>query len=204
MKTRPIYGMIVLAAGASTRLGRPKQLLPFRNTTLLAWVTALVAEVVPVTVVVLGACGIEIEADLRSKGLEVIIAHNPEWNQGMGSSVRCGVQALLQTGQALDGIFIVLCDQPYLTKSILQAMKRQQSRTRKKIIACRYGKEDAIGPPVLFGPSYFDALLTLKGEAGAKKVVIQHLQDAAFVRFPKGSLDVDTEPDYQALIGTDL
>lgn len=189
----------MLAAGASKRLGRPKQLLPFKGTTLLAYMVDLVTAVVPSTVVVLGANRDEIEHDLQLHGLNVSIACNPDWEEGMASSIRCGLQELLLLEPDVTGVFFTVCDQPFLTKSLLWEMKTRKHKTRKRIIACRYSSPDSLGTPVLFDRSLLEELFDLQGDAGAKKVVLKHLEDVEIVSFPLGRIDVDTEHDYDAI-----
>ena len=127
---------ILLAAGSSSRLGQPKQLLPFGKSTLLrhAAETALAAALGPV-IVVLGAA----EEGCRETlfGLPVTIVANPTWQEGMGSSIAIGVQAVGETSHR--AAIIMLCDQPAITPGVLRSLEEHQRTTGKSIVASQYG-----------------------------------------------------------------
>lgn len=185
--------VIVLAAGASTRLGRPKQNLLFQDQTLLERIchTALALENSPV-VVVIGA-NTELKAPI---GTKVVI--NEEWQEGMASSIRCGMQQLLNIAPAIEMVILTVCDQPFIRVELFQDMISVHEQTKLPIVACAYG--DSIGTPVLFHHSLFAELLALKGDKGAKQLVNKDKQRVGLVNFPLGNIDVDTEEDYVRLI----
>ena len=185
-------GIIILAAGDSSRLGRPKQLLPFGDKTLLAHIVdeALEASLDPV-VVVTGAYAAAIGESL--KGQPVTIAHNPRWAEGMASGIVTGLADLLSLQPRSDGVIVSVCDQPYLSASLLREMVKQFRVSDKRLIACSYG--GILGTPVLFGSRYFGVLPTLSGTQGAKKLLQEYPHDLATVPFPGGEVDIDTEED---------
>ncbi len=188
--------VIILAAGASTRLGRPKQLLPFNGKSLLehAVDTANDSMAEPV-IVVLGANADLLEKEIDEK--KVHVAVNSEWKEGMASSVRCGINTLLQIAPMTDAAIIMVCDQPYVSSTLLDHLIAMQKNSGKPIVTSQY--ENAIGPPALFHKTIFPELLQLKGDAGARKIIEQRMNDVATVPFQQGNIDIDTEADYKAL-----
>ena len=186
----------MLAAGSSSRMGRPKQLLSHNGKSLLEHTvdSANDAEANPV-VVVLGANAELLENIVDEK--KVHIVENKEWKEGMASSIRCGLQTLLHIAPSSDAVIIMVCDQPYVSASLLNELIAAQNKTGKQIVTSKY--ENTIGPPALFYKSIFPELLELKGDAGARKIVEQHTNEIATVLFTKGNIDIDTEADYKAL-----
>ncbi|HEV3412698.1 MAG TPA: nucleotidyltransferase family protein [Puia sp.] len=190
-------GMIILAAGDSSRLGRPKQLLPYRGRTLLTHVAAeaLAADVQPV-VVVTGAYQAEIRDAL--KGQPVSIIHNPRWETGMASGIVAGLTEALVIEPRLQAIIVAVCDQPYISAELFRSLMKKFTTSGKGLIACTYA--ETMGTPVLFGWPYFNALTTLSGDTGAKQLLKQYPDDVATVPFPKGGIDIDTEEDVKEII----
>ena len=185
-------GIILLAAGASSRMGQPKQQLPYKGSTLLDHaITTATQSDAGMTVVVLGS-----HADLLSP---IVQKHNipftihEQWHQGMAGSIQAGMRILLENNPLMDGIMIILCDQPRVTTALLNHLISVKATLHKGIVACSY--EQAVGVPVLFDKSYFPALMALQGEAGAKRVLQEFHDDVALVNFPEGSIDIDTPED---------
>jgi molybdenum cofactor cytidylyltransferase len=177
-----VRAAIVLAAGASTRLGEPKQLVMLGAETLLerAVRTARAAGCEPV-VVVLGAAAERIleRCDLGS----AVVVMNPEWEEGMASSIRAGLRAI---GGA-DGVVLMTCDQPAVTAEHLLAL----SATGEVTASAYAGRR---GVPAYFPAACFAALIELSGKAGAREL----LRSAATVELADGELDVDTAADLKA------
>ena len=189
-------GIIILAAGNSSRLGRPKQLLPYRGKTLLAHIAteALNADLYPV-VVVTGAYQAEVADSLRGQPLELIF--NPAWQEGMASGIVAGVSKILSLHPGAEAIIIAVCDQPFISSALLRQLVASYDTSKKGIVACAYA--DSVGTPVLFERPYFEQLLSLSGSEGAKKLLKQHPTDLATIPFPQGHIDIDTEEDIQKL-----
>ncbi|WP_276502344.1 nucleotidyltransferase family protein [Terrimonas pollutisoli] len=189
--------IIILAAGASTRLGRPKQLLPFNGKSLLenAVDTANEAEANPV-IVVLGANAALSEKEIDEK--KVHIVENKEWKEGMATSIRCGLGTLQHIAPSADGVILMVCDQPHVSSALLNELITLQKKTASPIVTSQY--KDVAGPPALFHKSVFPELQALKGDAGARKIVEKYQDNLATVSFEKGNVDIDTEDDYKALI----
>lgn len=185
-------GAIVLAAGGSARLGRPKQLLQFRGQTLVrrTVLAALGAGCRPVAVVV-GAESARIECELVD--LPVLIVPNNDWRRGIGSSIRRGVEA--QNG--CEALAILACDQPLLNAEVIKSLIHAQKETQKPIVACAYS--GTLGIPALFARDFFEDLLALADEEGAKSIIATWPGDTVPVEFPGGALDIDTPEDSQQL-----
>jgi len=187
--------IIILAAGQSSRLGKPKQLLPYQNTNLLQHSinTALKLPYRPV-VVVLGAFADDILSGITPKPIDVII--NTHWEEGMASSIRAGIDYLQKSAQVDDAI-IMLCDQPHVDAGLLSQIVKTRQQSGKGIVACGYN--DTVGVPVLFDQKYFPELLDLAGQEGAKKLLTTHTSDTVTIPFPMGAVDIDTDDDYKNL-----
>lgn len=191
-----MVGVILLAAGASERLGTSKQLLAYKGTTLLQYVlnTIKAVDLKPV-VLVLGAKAWEIKQSVGTAGLEIV--QNDEWQEGMSSSIRKGIETLTTIQPGVDGVVIMVCDQPFVSPSLLQTLLNKRLASGKKIIASRYGH--SAGVPVLFDKTFFPLLSSLKGQEGAKKIIQQHPNDVETVDFAEGDIDIDTAADYEKL-----
>jgi len=187
-------GIVILAAGSSSRFGTPKQNLVYQNKTLLQRniEIALATGCHPV-IVVLGANSDVILPTIES--LPVEIAYNTAWGEGMSSSIRSGI-AHLQTNHAkISSIILMLCDQPFVTTGLLLQLIAVSGP--KSITACAYDK--AVGPPVFFDSHYFPELLLLKGNEGAKQLMLKHEVNITTVPFVLGSIDIDTKEDFERL-----
>lgn len=174
-------GAVVLAAGASTRLGEPKQLLMLGGETLLKRAVRVAREAgcSPV-VVVLGASAASIQAacDLG----DAVIVMNEDWAEGMGSSVRVGVGVF----RDLDACVVTTCDMPAVTAAHLQLLM-----TTGEVTASSYAGRP--GVPAYFPVSFFPSLMELRGDAGAKGL----LRAARLVELIGGELDIDTVEDLE-------
>jgi molybdenum cofactor cytidylyltransferase len=189
-------GAVILAAGASTRMGMPKQLLQFGGQTLLrrAASAALEAGCQPV-VVVTGANAAASKEALR--GLDVREAENQQWESGISSSVRVGIEAVVTVNPEAVAVVLMLCDQPFVTRDIIAGLARTHRETSCSIVASRYG--GSYGVPALFGKAHFAELTTLEGAAGAKQIIQKHLRKVHLLSFPEGEIDVDTPDDFARL-----
>jgi molybdenum cofactor cytidylyltransferase len=209
LKNQASIAAIILAAGASTRMGRPKQLLLCEGQSLLQRITetAIAAGCHPVIVVV-GYEGDRIRDDVRH--LPVQIVENIDWQTGMGSSICCGIQVLRQT--AIDAVMLLLCDQPFVSVETLHQLIThywqtgetdwqtgksdwQTSKTRPPIVASSY--QGIVGVPALFDQTLFAELATLTGAEGARKIIQHHIQSVITIDFPEGAIDLDTPIEYQ-------
>lgn len=177
-------------------MGRPKQTLQFEGMSLLrrATLAALDATCRPV-VVVTGA-----NAELVRRELEPLDVHeafNADWESGMGSSVRTGIECLLSIEADVAAAVLLLCDQPHVTADVVSSLLAAHHTTGRPIVASSYG--ESFGVPAVFSSTLFPELMQLTGSSGAKEIIKRHSSDAHFVPFPKGKVDVDTPDDYSSL-----
>ncbi len=190
-------GIIILAAGASARMGRAKQLLLFQNKTLLQHaIDEATLSAAGSIAVVLGARSEIISTQIRTES--VMLVFNQQWQAGMAGSVQAGLNALLKHSPDIDSIIIMLCDQPYVSSLLLNDMIQAQASSGKGIVACMY--QNTTGVPVLFTQPYFEQLLALEGEEGAKKILHANSSDVAALPFAPGATDIDTIADYEQLL----
>lgn len=189
------FGAVVLAAGASTRMGAPKQLLELDGRPLVvrAAEAALASPAWPV-VVVLGAHAESIRPALAR--LPVLIADNPAWAEGMAASIRAGIATLRQFSRGLDAAVIALCDQPAFSAATIATLVAAQRATGRSIVAARYGGRH--GAPALFLRAHFPALGALTGEEGARALLNDDPARVAAVDQPELALDLDTPADVAA------
>ncbi|PSR54617.1 nucleotidyltransferase family protein [Adhaeribacter arboris] len=191
-------GLVLLAAGASVRLGRPKQNLNFQGQTLLQHAVQVAQQSGSNPImVVLGAQADSLRAQLNFLDIHIHIVENNEWEEGMSASIRHGLAALLKVAPLVENVILMLCDQPFVSSQLLQELITHKENSSQQIIACTY--QDTVGTPVLFNKQFFPELLALYGNQGAKKLLYQHSKAVTTIPFKLGSFDIDTVADYTAL-----
>ncbi len=191
------FGVVLLAAGNSTRLGRPKQLVRYNNQTLLQHnVQVAIGSDARDVVVVTGAYAESIKLEIEN--LNIHIFFNSHWQEGMASSIRCGLKMLIEINPSIEGVIVMVCDQPHTSIFLLNQLITTYQETKKEIVSSDY--KNILGPPVFFHRSIFPDLLKLSGNLGAKHLISTYAHKVAVVPFPKGSIDIDTEEDYQKLL----
>lgn len=186
---------VVLAAGGSSRLGQPKQLLAFRGGTLLdAALRIARAAGFHQVLVTLGGAADDVRAGVDLAGLEVVL--NPDFGTGCASSIR---SALSNVREDADGIVLLLGDQPGVAVEAIGELLAQAASA--SVGVCRY--DDGLGHPLWFHRRMFDTLENMHGDKAVWKLV-ETGDDVVEVRV-RGPvpLDVDTWDDYQALLGQD-
>ena len=190
---------ILLAAGASTRLGQPKQLLRlpvFGGETLLDHAVALArASGAAPIFVVLGAHAEEII--LECELLDCILIRNEAWAEGMASSLRVGIAAVFEHAPAASGAMVMVCDQPGLSAEHLRRLLDAHKVDGNRIAASRYAGRT--GVPAIFPRRLFPALLALQGDQGARALLQQAGTAVHAIDFPSGELDLDSPEDLQRL-----
>ncbi|MGI4737641.1 MAG: nucleotidyltransferase family protein [Janthinobacterium lividum] len=190
-------GLLLLAAGSSSRLARPKQLLPYQGQTLLRHAAQLaVASPCRPLVLVTGALHDELLPEID--GLPFHVVRNDSWADGMGGSIAAGL-AELETaaeGPQVDAVIVILCDQPLLTEEIIGQLIVQFQATGQQVVASAYAGTQ--GVPALFSRAIFPQLLALRGASGARELLQQYAH-LPTIDFPGGATDVDTEAQYAAL-----
>ncbi len=192
MNTDVGVAAVILAAGESSRLGQPKQLVRFEGGTLIAHAVqvAIGARCAPVIVVV-GA-----EADSIRDGLpveDIEIVANPNWKAGVGTSIRSGIRFLIDQHDATEAVILLACDQPLISADSLRALIEAHVSTGQSIVASSYA--GTLGIPALFGRTYLEKLLVLSDEEGAKEIILSHLNHVAKVPHAAAALDIDTPLD---------
>ncbi len=192
--------MIVLAAGASSRLPGPKQLLRFRGATLLrhAAQTAAKAGCGPVAVVIGGgAPDRQLRFELSDLGVEII--ENARWKDGMSTSIRAGLDALERAATPPEAVLIMTCDQPHVTAALLKQMAAAFGATHPPAVACEYA--GTVGVPALFARSLFGELRALEHDHGAKRILERHQSAVTRIPFEPAAVDIDTPEDVRRLSG---
>jgi molybdenum cofactor cytidylyltransferase len=190
--------IIILAAGASSRMGAPKQLLLVDGKTLIKRIcdTAMDTTCHPI-VVVLGANRNIIRNETERMPITVI--DNPQWENGMSSSIKMGLAGAYMTEKAIEAVIFLTVDMPYVSAELINKMiEKAESDEKIEIVACKY--ENQMGIPVLFKRSIFTDLLELSGDEGAKKVVVKNKDKTVFIDFPEGKLDLDTVEEYRNFV----
>jgi len=186
---------IILAAGPSSRLGRPKQLVEVDGQSLIerAFDTASGAGCEPVLVVT-GANNQQVVSRIRKCGAKIV--RNLDWKQGLGSSIRAGIERLLKSDPQISAVLLMVCDQPLVEAQHLRHLVDVRRRTTKSIVCSRYA--DTVGVPAVFGREFFGDLMQL-GEHGAKQLLLSHPDQSAQISLPEAELDIDEEADIERL-----
>ena len=206
---------VILAAGESSRLGQPKQLIQFRGKTLVRRMVdaASEADCRPVLVVLgnskrtshLHSQGspkgeaseheidlIEaISCELKKTGATIVA--NPNWKRGIGTSIRAGVQHLIEIAPGVEATVLLACDQPFVDRAVIEGLITLHHETRKPIVAASYA--GTLGVPALFDRSRLPDLLGLDDSAGAKSIILSNRDQVAKLPVPEGEIDIDTAED---------
>lgn len=188
---------IILAAGGSRRLGRPKLLITYQGVPLLRRaIDAAVGAGCVEVLVVLGADRHHYGPLVQGTSAREV--HNPDHDQGMSSSIRAGIRALAHHAEAA---VIMLADQPRIDAKIVRRLIDAYAHTGKRIVACRYGP--VLGAPTLFDRALFVELLLLEGDQGARAVMETHPREVGAVEIaPQAALDIDLPEDVAGLQGS--
>ncbi len=190
---------IVLAAGPSSRLGQPKQLLTIGGESLLRRTSRLALEAgfSPV-VVVLGSEAPKFEPELRNLNVRTVL--NGTWQDGMASSLKCGLAAIKALKPVPANLLVLVCDQPKLNQTILQALLDKHQSSKAQITASSYA--NISGVPAIFSQTIFPELADLRGDQGARRIIARDPRRVETVDFPGGDNDIDTEENIYKTGGT--
>jgi len=188
---------IILAAGGSTRFGKPKQLLDWKGETFVHTVarTALDVGLSPV-IVVTGANAEQVAAAVND--LDVILVRNDDWESGQSSSIKSGVNKLISSNSEVGSAIFLLTDQPQITPSILRALVEKHAEGLYPIVAPMVLDQRA--NPVLFDRFTFSDLLSIEGDVGGRAIFHKHQVEYLPWHDDRMLLDVDTPEHYQRLI----
>ena len=189
---------VVLAAGASRRLGKPKQLIEMEGESLLRRTVRLALEAgcAPVVVVV-GYEAERMRAEVEGLGAAAVV--NERWGEGMGSSLRCGMEVVCALERQPAGVLLLVCDQPQLTAEHLRRLLGRREGGAQGIAASGYAGR--VGVPAVFGREFFGELLAVEGDRGAREVIERHGEVVSAVAWPEGEVDVDRPEDLAKLEG---
>lgn len=192
-------GLIILAAGKASRMGKPKQLLIYQGSSLISHAVKIgLNSICKSVVVVLGAYAEQIKLEINK--LAVQIVENPDWETGMASSIRAGVAAIKESNSNLDAVIIALADQPLISEAVFDRLIQSYQQTGNRIIASAY--DDIVGVPALFDRALFQKLMLLEGDKGAKALMRKYQDEVLAIEIPEAAIDIDTPDDYEKLLDT--
>lgn len=183
---------VVLAAGASSRLGQPKQLVTIDGRSLLQHAVDKCLPVCPLGVVVVTGAEREVVSQML-RGEPVLIVHNSAWRDGLASSITTGIACIPADSPA---VLLMLCDQPNLSTAELAQLVSVWAGHPDRVVASRYG--GTFGVPAIFPRAAFPMLEALRGDRGAKSI-IEQLADSILVDVPGAELDIDRPEDLDRL-----
>lgn len=192
-----MVGLTILAAGSSTRMGHPKQLMPYLGRSLVrhAVETAISSICWPITLVI-GAYAEQIRREIEH--LPVNVIYNADWHQGMSTSIHASVATMVDICPELDAVIISLADMPLINaEHFNQLVRIYVQNAAPLIVASSY--ELVVGVPVLFDCSLFTELKQLKGDNGAKVILHRYHDEIIYLPVSQPALDVDTPSDYEQL-----
>ena len=193
-------GAVILAAGESRRMGKPKLLLPLDGASLINYPVSLAIESGLEPIVVIGGRHIaELEKELATFSPYISIKANPRYEEGMSSSLQEGIRAL---DSKVDAALIFLGDQPFVPKTVVDIIIKEFTVNREQgIRIVRPLYQRLLGHPILFDSSLFNLFDTLQGDEGGKRIIQNHKEHVQFIDFPNKSwgLDIDTPLDYARL-----
>jgi molybdenum cofactor cytidylyltransferase len=190
---------VLLAAGPSSRLGRPKQLMRIDDESLVCRVARLLLSLNLAKVTVVSGCEAQqVEAELA--GLNVDISRNNSWADGMGGSITCGVRSLPRNA---DGVLLMVCDQWCVDEADLTALISTWFTDISHICVASWkeGKAFVSGPPVIFPGKYIPELKCLIKDRGARQVIDRHMEIVEFVKMENAAFDLDRPEDLELMAG---
>jgi molybdenum cofactor cytidylyltransferase len=182
-------GAILLAAGGSTRLGRPKQLLEFDGEPLVVRQARLLVALRPACVVVVTGRRNEDVASLLGD-LPVRCEHNPEWQRGMGTSLACGIRAMPERARAA---LVLLVDQWKLALADLEILVETWASDPQAAVLAAY--DGTRGPPAILPRALFERLSRLQGDSGARNILKRWKGTVKALPLARATVDVDTAAD---------
>jgi molybdenum cofactor cytidylyltransferase len=187
---------ILLVAGGSKRLGRPKQLLLYQGKTLVRRAAETICSTnYSPAVVVLGSRAAEVEAEIADLPIRPVL--NDSWEQGLSSSITSGLNYLIQMEPKLSAVLVTLCDQPLISADDLNTFGEKFFASSANVVAAEYGY--TVGVPALFSAGLFNDLLTLKGDKGARSLIHEDQSTLLTIPLPAAAIDIDTQADFDRL-----
>lgn len=187
--------VLILAAGSSSRLGQPKQLLKFQGDTLINRICKTATSVSSSVNVILGSNSQMIRQAIKSQSVRT--HHFENWNEGMGSTIAFGVEQILQKSPNTSDILILVCDQIKTSSELLNSLIQSHIEQKNDTTASSY--KGTLGVPAIFGQSTFKELIKLSGEKGAKSIIQNESFLTGSIEFSDGHLDIDCQDDLKFL-----
>ncbi len=188
-ESNPLLTGIILAAGASTRFGSPKQLVEIDGKTMIAGAVHRAMSQCDAGVIVVAGANYGAMAPILNS-LPVQVVRNRQWRDGMGSSIGAGMAGV--PGRSA-GVLLMLCDQPAVTVADLQRMTKIWREAPAQIATARYA--ESLGVPAIFPQTYWPQLRDLKNDEGAKRI-IRIAKAVSVVDMPAAARDIDTLEDF--------
>jgi molybdenum cofactor cytidylyltransferase len=194
--TKTNIEVMIMAAGASRRLGQPKQFIKYKEDTLIRRIVkeSIKSKIGNITVVT-GYHHEEIKNEIID--LNVNIFYNEEWEEGLGASIRNGLKHILNKHSDTNAILLTMVDQPFVDATHLKKLVNAYDPSRPMIIASAY--TGTFGVPVLVDSFYFDMLKELQGDEGGKKIFVNYLKNIVEIPFIEGAIDIDEKKDLNTL-----
>jgi molybdenum cofactor cytidylyltransferase len=187
--------IVILAAGGSRRLGRPKQLLSVLGEPLLRRVVRMAVDVDPDhLIVVLGSSAYDCVPVIKDCGVDIVV--NPFWESGLAGSIRLGVERAEEQGAS--SVLFLLADQPWLNSEVIGRFLERVNGQTDAIISARY--DGILGAPMMFGSDWFPQLKNLEGDQGARNLVAKEGGRVEVIDWSEGALDLDTPEDLNTLM----
>lgn len=199
MIKEPNIGIVLLAAGSASRMKENKLLLEIDGKTLLEnAVSAALDSRANFVTTVLGAYAEDLLKVIEKYSVGICL--NENYQHGIGSSIKSGLEQSLKSHPKTAAIIISVCDQPFLSKEIFNGLIATYEKTGKRIIASAYS--NSIGVPVLYDKNLFNELLKIPDKHGAKKYIVEKAAEEIITTFPfpKGEIDIDTFEDLKKLL----
>lgn len=187
---------LIMAAGSSSRMGEPKQLLKWKDTTLIETAISTVLELHCANImVILGAHYHKIKPIIENYAVKTV--YNKNWKKGLGNSIAFGVNHIKNNYQ-VEGVLVVLADQPLIHSTYLKGILDIFETDKNQIIATNY-QNRKLGVPALFDKSYFQELSSIDGDKGAKSILEKYSDVVITTTLATNVFDIDTEEDYKKL-----
>jgi molybdenum cofactor cytidylyltransferase len=192
--------IVLLAAGESRRMGVSKQLLEVQGKTLLERTLEVINACVNLKKVVVLGANAEAHQKITSQFPDLDIVINTNWKDGLGSSIKSGLEFVIRSSPFVDGVMFLVCDQPFINTEHLTHLINEFLHSIATIVASGYNNTE--GVPALFGRVHFDELMNLDDSSGAKNVISKNSERKIVVPFPAGSVDLDTPEDFRSYLNS--
>ena len=189
--------ILILAGGQGSRIGAIKQLLPWKDSTLLEnAIKQATSSNVQDIIVVLGSYAAEIRSKIRDDQVQFI--ENPDWEKGLGTSISSGVKHIQKSKTNAKGIMVLLADQPLIDTEYINKMLDTFDKLSNGMVTTNYGNRE--GVPAIFGQQFFQELQSLNQDFGAKELIKKNKHINVSLNPEGKELDVDTIEDYNILL----